>query len=730
MTDLWLEEFFQERPQVKDALSASAAELAEAFTVEDKELRVEAVKKAHQNLLITTESMNLEKQLEEFDRSHSAFPVYCWARMYMRQVLVLLAFHRSIKDPNLYLYLASLEALSTYFFAYNRLDYAQNILEFVARTYASKICSPTLWKRLVDGEFASTQGPIPFTSIGLDQAQEHKNKILKGEGGIKGIANKPAGLLKYCLAAPELSRISTETKEMLSLNVDQSDTSKHHQDSKERVLRQERNVKALKEAIKPAGIFSDKGKRLHNLLTKKVLREEAERSILNMESRGDEAKETFLQNRICGDGNLWDPMKKVKLLNWDDLSKSTKLKSKTKEFQLKSTTSLFSRLMVIAKSERSLDLEAAISQYEFHSVNHLLMNPNGTLIPCKGKSDLTKALLDLAPEAEYVSVPEGNISLIVDGMAVCQSLMNAVKFRSCLDLGVAYAAYIEGLLQEYDGGRIIFDNYAKKLTLKDSIRYSQESTEDLYIEDCTPIKDAKKMLANKSTKDRLTLYLAAKVISHCKKPVVTVTRKDVCTNIPHYHPTTGISSQEEADTLMIPHAIEVVSQVPGNKVDFFTQDTDWWVLILRRFPMLNPDTGIVTGTKDSRRRIAMKPIFDALGPEHANALPGLHSITGCDTAGSISGIGKVTALKAFRQAPVEVITALTDIGKDDRPSDTILERCEEFYCQMLSSKAVSASNAGTLRWKRFKKLSPEQGTHDTIISYSNGSTIHPIIQAH
>lgn len=57
-----------------------------------------------------------------------------------------------------------------------------------------------------------TKNEIPFTSIGLDQAQEHENKILKGDGGLQGITNKPATLLKYCLAVPELARLSMEAK--------------------------------------------------------------------------------------------------------------------------------------------------------------------------------------------------------------------------------------------------------------------------------------------------------------------------------------------------------------------------------------------------------------------------------------------------------------------------------------------------------------------------------------
>ena len=99
--------------------------------------------------------------------------MYRWLRAYMHQVLALLAFHCSVKEPQLLLYLASLENLATYVFAYNRLDYAQNILEFTAWAYATKQVNPSIWRRLMDGEFAITQNKIPFTSIGTDQAQKY-----------------------------------------------------------------------------------------------------------------------------------------------------------------------------------------------------------------------------------------------------------------------------------------------------------------------------------------------------------------------------------------------------------------------------------------------------------------------------------------------------------------------------------------------------------------------------
>ena len=94
--------------------------------------RLYYVNKAHQNITKVIEEINLEKQLYDFDKAHNDFPVYKWARMYMRQVMSLLNFMCSIKDPDIYMYLSSLENLCKYFFSYNRLDYALNITVYLA----------------------------------------------------------------------------------------------------------------------------------------------------------------------------------------------------------------------------------------------------------------------------------------------------------------------------------------------------------------------------------------------------------------------------------------------------------------------------------------------------------------------------------------------------------------------------------------------------------------------
>ena len=114
-------------------------------------------------------------------------------------------------------------------------------------------------------------------------------------------------------------------------------------------------------------------------------------------------------------------------------------------------------------------------------------------------------------------------------------------------------------------------------------------------------------------------------------------------------PSTGISSHEEADTIMMIHVLEIVQTKKVNVVYFYTQDTNWWVLILRRLPVLGLLSAIVTGTSINRRTVVLQPIYEKLGPEICYALPGFHSITGADITGRIHGVGflSVTEVSTF-----------------------------------------------------------------------------------
>ena len=185
---------------------------------------------------------------------------------------------------------------------------------------------------------------------------------------------------------------------------------------------------------------------------------------------GNDAKDSFVNESICDSVNLGDPMKKVKLLNWDDLCKKIKLRSSAEEVLLKSTNALFSRLLVIGLSERHIDMQNTIFDYDFNAINPLLMKPDGTLLSCTDKSELVHALGELVvsdvQHQEQDSRALMNKFIIIDGMAVVQAIIHTGKFRTCKDLGQALSKSIDCFAENDVGTRVIFDNYSKATSLK------------------------------------------------------------------------------------------------------------------------------------------------------------------------------------------------------------------------------------------------------------------------
>ena len=140
---------------------------------------------------------------------------------------------------------------------------------------------------------------------------------------------------------------------------------------------------------------------------------------------------------------------------------------------------------------------------------------------------------------------------------------------------------MKGRSRGYSSVYLIFDNYDRSDSLKDFLRHGVKSKISsggaFHIEDSTPIQNSNNFLKNNDTKDTLTIYLADKTLE-IDMPVFTVTGLDVKTNVDGYHHSTKVSSQPEADTLMILHALELSSI--RIFFHFLTQDTDIVVWLL------------------------------------------------------------------------------------------------------------------------------------------------------
>ena len=102
---------------------------------------------------------------------------------------------------------------------------------------------------------------------------------------------------------------------------------------------------------------------------------------------------------------------------------------------------------------------------------------------------------------------------------------------------------------------------------------------------------------------------------------------------------TSVSTQEEANTRVIHHAVEAASN--GMNVHIlYSQDTDVLFLALPRKPLLGDRSAAIIGTSEKRHKVFLQPIYEKLGPEKSGALVNWHALTCSDTTGHIHENGE------------------------------------------------------------------------------------------
>ena len=137
---------------------------------------------------------------------------------------------------------------------------------------------------------------------------------------------------------------------------------------------------------------------------------------------------------------------------------------------------------------------------------------------------------------------------------------------------------------------------------------------------------------------------------------------------------------------------------------FFFPDTDVLVLIIATCDLLPKNTSIsmVSGVQQ------IKPLWTALGPEKAKALPAFHALSGADNNGRFARIGKATWFKLFLESDDDVIRALCMLCDDtDVTGDFLESTLARLVCAAYCPQGLQVSSIPDLRWHLFCKYMAE-----------------------
>ena len=128
-----------------------------------------------------------------------------------------------------------------------------------------------------------------------------------------------------------------------------------------------------------------------------------------------------------------------------------------------------------------------------------------------------------------------------------------------------------------------------------------------------------------------------------------------------------------------------------------------------------------TGTGSNCQFIPIHDICAKLGLELCKLLPGFHSLTGCDSTGSFSGIGKKRAFKVLQKHGQD-IPNLALLGSQPTINEILplVAACTKFVCHLFDDKGET-TDVNDLRYQLFcqKQLSGEKlpPTSDALVCH-------------
>ena len=167
-----------------------------------------------------------------------------------------------------------------------------------------------------------------------------------------------------------------------------------------------------------------------------------------------------------------------------------------------------------------------------------------------------------------------------------------------------------------------------------------------------------KFLRDDGNKTELFNLLSEQVTGEQFCGLVVMTLGDsVCSSVPFTEEPLSTCTHEEADTRMLLHAADGVTQ-GMKRITIKTVDSDVVVLAVSQANRIQCEQlNIAFGTGKSFRYINITLIAQMLGDQKCKALPVFHALTGCDTTSSFVGRGKHTAWITWNMFP-DITSAL------------------------------------------------------------------------
>ncbi|KAK3926446.1 BRISC and BRCA1-A complex member 2, partial [Frankliniella fusca] len=596
---------------------------------------------------------------EWVERSRTKSPTFYFWLLVLNLEILLLTFVKSQRQGNYGLYTESLTEMLPWMFVFDHQNYSRWLPIHLRDLLELKQKAPDVHHLFKAGQFVFSATGNPFSLLAIDQAHEQNNAKVKSAGGVVGLTQDAAALLRVMAAGPEVARLLYEFRGAADSS---TGTGRHHEQYEAYQKQFKDHCSALINSFKSyQNPFCELGGELITLDTRESVSVDSVKVLCSIEQTGRDKYMDFVEKRIKSQSiSFYNPISKnsVKIF-------ATKKKplhpnrEQMKMAQLKEDNQLYWRLYV-ASLARQLDLDKF---FEYDNQNTPPALSAAGKLRSGTKADLVQLLQSVSPIKHQPSVCQG---LLFDGAHLVHNVppRPGVKtfeeyFRRQLVPHVEQAA-VTVLSVRID---FAWDLYAEN-SIKNTERESRGAgvrRKDLPEKGTIP-KDWPDYLKHSENKKELFGYLSARFVREMEC-------FQVATNVGDTFQTHEISStclkrqhclaMEEADPRIISHVMDMAKN--GIKsVAIRSTDTDVVVLATAAYHRLAAsglqELWIHYGSGTHARYLAIHSISAALGQEKCEALPGFHAFTGCDTTSYLSGCGKIKAWKLWQAHPEITVT--------------------------------------------------------------------------
>ena len=417
------------------------------------------IKKAYHDYC-SEESGISDKTFEDWcEQRRKKSPQFQFWNLALDMELTIFTLICSFIEGDFNLYCEALSELVLYFFANDNFNYARWIPIHLRNMMSLDQQHPDVAREFHKGNFVIHKSRREFSALVIDQAHEHNNAVIKGDGGATGLTEDESAFQRWMVTGPEVSGLAARYEAMSGMK-DATYSSRHHEQTLTAQKSFFEKVKSLSAVMQEMGNpFQEESANLLVLDTKIIADPALGEMVATHHRRGKEQFESFMEGlEDERESSFYYPMKK------NPVSFFTQEQSKgiSKETVLKDDCQLFSRLFISCQN-RHCDLQEFF-KHENQSYPASL-SASGKLHTSQKSQlvEIIEAQVNI-PDRE----PKGD-AIIIDGSA----LINALPPRTSKTF---YDYAKEDIIPkvEYYGARyervdVVFDVY-KKSSLKSEMR--------------------------------------------------------------------------------------------------------------------------------------------------------------------------------------------------------------------------------------------------------------------